>query len=43
MMSNPGEFKRLCAGLGLVYLLIGVLCAETVLQSARRHATLALT
>jgi ABC-2 type transport system permease protein len=32
-----------CAGLGLVYLLIGVLCAETVLRSARRHATLALT
>ena len=41
--GSPLPDLLLCAGLGLVYLLIGVLCAETVLRSARRHATLALT
>ncbi len=41
--GSPLPDLLLCAGLGVVYLLIGVLCAETVLQSARRHATLALT
>jgi len=32
-----------CLALGTGYLLIGVLCAESVLRSARRHASLALT
>ena len=41
--GSPLPDLLLCAGLGVVYLLIGVLCAGTVLQSARRHATLALT
>jgi ABC-2 type transport system permease protein len=41
--GSPLPDLLLCAGLGLVYLLIGVLCAESVLRSARRHATLALT
>ena len=33
-----------CLGLGVGYLLIGVLvCAESVLRSARQNASLALT
>lgn len=32
-----------CLGLGVCYLLIGVLCADSVLRSARQHATLSLT
>jgi ABC-2 type transport system permease protein len=32
-----------CIGLGVGYLLIGVLCAESVLRSARQHASLSLT
>ncbi len=32
-----------CLGLGLLYGLVGALVSDTVLRSARRHATLALT
>jgi ABC-2 type transport system permease protein len=32
-----------CLGIGLAYGLVGALVSETVLRSARRHATLALT
>lgn len=41
--GHPLPALLLCLLLGAVYLLIGVLCAETVLRSARRHASLALT
>lgn len=41
--GHPLPALLLCLLLGVVYLLIGVLCAETVLRSARRHASLALT
>ena len=41
--GHPLPDLLLCLLLGAVYLLIGVLCAETVLRSARRHASLALT
>jgi ABC-2 type transport system permease protein len=39
----PWAAIGLCVGLGLVYGLVGALISETVLRSARRHATLSLT
>ena len=41
--GQPVRELLFCLGLGAVYLLIGVLCAESVLRSARANASLALT
>jgi ABC-2 type transport system permease protein len=41
--GQPLPDLALCLLLGLVYLAIGVLASESVLRSARRHATLALS
>lgn len=41
--GHPWPDLLACLGLGVGYLLIGVLCAESVLRSARKHATLSLT
>jgi ABC-2 type transport system permease protein len=41
--GSPWRDVLLCLGLGLVYGLVGALLSETVLRSARRHATLSLT
>lgn len=41
--GNPLPDLLACAVLGAAYLLVGVLCAESVLRSARRTASLALT
>lgn len=41
--GNPLPDLLACVALGAGYLLIGVLCAESVLRSARRNASLALT
>ena len=41
--GQPLPDLALCLLLGLVYLAIGVLAAESVLASARRNATLALS
>lgn len=41
--GHPLPDILLCLLLGTVYLAVGVLCAEAVLRSARRHASLALT
>lgn len=41
--GSPGPDLLLCFAIGLGYALAGVLCAETVLRSARRHASLSLT
>jgi ABC-2 type transport system permease protein len=41
--GSPWRDVLLCLGLGMVYGLVGALLSETVLRSARRHATLSLT
>jgi ABC-2 type transport system permease protein len=41
--GSPWRDVLLCLGLGIVYGLVGALLSETVLRSARRHATLSLT
>jgi ABC-2 type transport system permease protein len=41
--GSPWCDVLLCLGLGMVYGLVGALLSETVLRSARRHATLSLT
>ena len=41
--DSPWLSIVLCLGLGLAYGLVGALISETVLRSARRHATLSLT
>ena len=41
--GSPWFDVLMCLGLGLVYGVVGALLSETVLRSARRHATLALT
>lgn len=41
--GNPVPDLLLCLLLGLIYLAIGVLASETVVRSARRNATLALS
>ena len=41
--GQPLPDLLLCLGLGGAYCAIGVLCAESVLRSARRHASLALS
>lgn len=41
--QSPWVDIALCLGIGLAYGAVGALISETVLRSARRHATLALT
>jgi len=41
--GSPWWPTLVCLGLGLLYGLVGALISESVLRSARRHATLALT
>jgi ABC-2 type transport system permease protein len=41
--GEPWVPVLVCLGLGLLYGLVGALISESVLRSARRHATLALT
>jgi ABC-2 type transport system permease protein len=41
--GSPWFAMLMCLGLGLLYGLVGALLSETVLRSARRHATLSLT
>lgn len=41
--GSPWRDVLVCLGIGLAYGLVGTLISETVLRSARRHATLALT
>ncbi len=41
--GSPWSDVLICLGLGLAYGLLGALLSETVLRSARRHATLSLT
>jgi ABC-2 type transport system permease protein len=41
--DSPWVDVLLCLGIGLVYGVVGALLSETVLKSARRHATLSLT
>lgn len=41
--GSPWWPTLVCLGLGLLYGLVGALISETVLRSARRHATLSLT
>jgi ABC-2 type transport system permease protein len=41
--GSPWLDVLLCLGLGLVYGIVGALLSETILHSARRHATLSLT
>ena len=41
--ESPWSDVLLCLGTGLAYGLVGALLSETVLRSARRHATLSLT
>jgi ABC-2 type transport system permease protein len=41
--DSPWVDVLICLGLGLAYGLVGALLSETVLRSARRHATLSLT
>jgi len=41
--DTPLPDAAMCAGLGLVYLAIGILVSDYMLTSARKRATLALT
>jgi ABC-2 type transport system permease protein len=41
--GSPWREVLICLGLGLAYGAVGALLSETVLRSARRHATLSLT
>ena len=41
--GSPWWPTLVCLGLGLLYGLVGAMVSETVLRSARRHATLSLT
>ena len=41
--GSPWPDIAVCAALGMAYAVLAALLSETVLRSARRHATLALT